>query len=62
MMTADPNIGPGDISTNQIKDLHPLHRHCPGKTRTEDTNKSQSTTHHQNTIAQVTMTVTPMRI
>ena len=61
-MTADPDIGPGNISTNQTEDLHPLHRHRPGNTRTEDTNKSQSTTHHQNTIAETTMTATPMRI
>ena len=54
-MTADPDIGPGNISTNQTKDLHPLHGHCPGNTRTEDTNKSQLMTHHQNTIAQMTM-------
>ena len=61
-MTADPDIGPGNISTNQTKDLHPLHRHHPGNTRTEDTNKSKSTTHHWNTIAQMTMTATLMRI
>ena len=61
-MTADPDIGPGDISTNQIKDHHPLQGHHPGKTRTEDTNKSQLTTHHWNTIAQTTITVTLMRI
>ena len=61
-MTADPNIGPGNISTNQTKDLHPLHGHHPGNTRTEDTNKSQLMTHHRNTIAQMTMTATPMRI
>ena len=61
-MTADPNIGPGNISTYQTKDLHPLHGHHPGNTRTEDTNKSQLKTDHRNTIAQTTMTVTPMRI
>ena len=61
-MTADPNIDPGKISTNQTKDLHPLHGHCSGNTRTEDTSKSQSTTHHWNTIAQAKMTATPMRI
>ena len=61
-MTADPNIGPGNISTNQTTDLNPLHGHHPGNTRSEDTNKSQLTTHHWNTIAQMTMTVTPMRI
>ena len=61
-MTADPNIGLGNISTNQTKDLHPLQGHHPGNTRTEDTNKSQWTTHHRNTIAQMTMTAIPMRI
>ena len=61
-MTADPNIGPGNIITNQTEDLHPLHRNHPGNTRTEDTNKSQSTIHHWNTIAQTTMTVTLMVI
>ena len=39
-MTADPNIGPGNISTNQTKDLQALLGHCPGNTRTGDTNKS----------------------
>ena len=61
-MTADPNIGAGNIITNQTKDLHPLHGHHPGNTRTAGTNKSKSTTHHQNTIGQMTMMVSPMRI
>ena len=61
-MTADPNIGPGNIITNQTEDLHPLHGHHLGNTRTKDTNKSQSMTHHRNTIAQMTMTATPMVI
>ena len=61
-MTADIDIGPGNIITNQTKDLHPLHGHHPGNTRTENTNKSQLTTHHWNTIAQMMMTVTPMVI
>ena len=39
MMTADLDIGPGNIITNQTEVLHPLHRHCPGNTRTKDTNK-----------------------
>ena len=39
-MTADPDIGPGNISTNQTKDLQALHGHCPGNTRIEDTNNS----------------------
>ena len=61
-MTADLNIGPGNIITNQTEDLHPLHGHHLGNTRTKDTNKSQLTAHHQNTMAQMTMTVTPMMI
>ena len=61
-MTADPDIGPGNISTNQTKDIHPLHGHHPGNTRTEDTIKSQLMTHHWNIIAQTTMTATLMRI
>ena len=40
MMTADLDIGPGNIITNQTEDLHPLHRLHPGNTRTKDTNKS----------------------
>ena len=61
-MTADLDIGPGNIITNQTEDLHPLHGHHPANTRTDNTNKSQSMTHHRNTIAQMTMTATPMRI
>ena len=61
-MTADLNKGPGNIITNQTKDLHPLHGHHTGNTRTKDTNKSQLMTHHQNTTAQTTMTVTLMMI
>ena len=29
-MTGDPDIGPGNIITNQTEDLHPLHRHYLG--------------------------------
>ena len=39
-MTADLNIGPGNIITNLTKDHHPFHGHHPGNTRTKDTNKS----------------------
>ena len=45
-MTADLNIGPGNIITNQTKDLHPLHGHHLGNARTKDTKKSRLTTHH----------------
>ena len=61
-MTADLDIGPGNHITNQTEVLHPLHRHHLGNTRTKDTNKSQLMTHHQNTTAQMTMTVTQMMI
>ena len=61
-MAADLDIGPGNHITNQTEVLHPLHRHRLGNTRTEDTNKSQLMTHHQNTTAQMTMTATQMMI
>ena len=61
-MTADLNIDVGNNTTNQPKDLHPLHTHHPGNLRTGNINRSQLMTHHQNTIAQTTMTVTPMMI
>ena len=61
-MTADLDIGPGNHMTNQTKVLHPLHRHHLGNTRTKDINKSQLMTHHQNTTAQMTMTVTQIMI
>ena len=61
-MTAGLDIGPGNIITNLTKDLHPLHGHHLGNTRTKDTNKSQLMTHHRNTTVQMTMTATPMMI
>ena len=61
-ITGDLDIGPGNNITNQTKDLHPLHRHHLGNIRTKDTDKSQLTTCHQNTTAQMTMTVTQMMI
>ena len=61
-MTADPDIHPGNHITNQTEVPHPLHRHHLGNTRTRDTNTSQLMTHHQNTTAQMTMTVTQMMI
>ena len=62
MMTADLDIAPGNNTTNQPKDLHPLHKHHLGNIRTGGTNKSQLMTHHQSTIAQMTMKVTQMMI
>ena len=61
-MTADLNINPGNNTTDQPEDLNPLHRHHLGNIRTRDTNKSQLTTHHQSTTAQMTMTVTQRMI
>ena len=37
--TADLDIGPGHIITNQTEVLHPLHGHHPANTRTKDTYK-----------------------
>ena len=61
-MTADIDMDPGNNTTNQPKDLHPLHRHHLGNIRTGDTNKSQLMTPHQNTTAQMTMTANQMMI
>ena len=61
-MTADLNINPGDNTTDQPRDLHPLHRHHLGNIRTRDTNRSQLMTHHQSTTAQMTMEVTQRMI
>ena len=62
VMTADLDIAPGNNTTNQPEDLHPLHRHRLGNIRTVGTNKSQLRTPCQNTTAQMTMTVTQMMI
>ena len=61
-MTADLDIDLDNNTTNQPKDHHPLHTHHPGNLRTGNINRSQSMTHHWNTIAQTTMTATPMMI
>ena len=60
--TVDLNIDPESNTTNQPKDLHPLHWHHLGNIRTRDTNRSQLTTHHQSTTAQMTVKVTWMMI
>ena len=61
-MTADLDIDLGNNTTNQPEDLHQLHIHLLGILRTGNTNRSQSMTPHQNTIAQMTMKVTQMMI
>ena len=61
-MTADLDTDLGNNTTNQPEDLHPLHTHHPGNLRTGNINRTQSMTHHRNTIAQMTMTATLMMI
>ena len=61
-MTADLDINPGSNTTDQPKDPHPPHRHHLGNIRIRDTSKSPLMTHHQNTTAQMTMTVTQRMI
>ena len=61
-MTADLDINPGNNTSDQSEDLHPLHRHHLGNIRTRDTNKSQLTTHCQSTTAQMTMIATQRMI
>ena len=61
-MTADHDTDPESNTTDQTKDLHPLHGHHLGNTRTKDTNKSQLMTHPQSTTAPMTMKATQMMI
>ena len=61
-MTADLAIDLENTTTNWPKDLHHLHALHHGSQRTGNINKSQSTTHCQITIVQMTMTVTLMMI
>ena len=61
-MTADLVIDPENTTTNQPKDLHHLHTLHHGSLRTGNINKSQSMTHCQITIVQMTMTATLMMI
>ena len=61
-MTAYHKTDPESNTTDQTEDLHPLHGHHLGNTRTKDTNKSQLTTHPQSTTAPMAMKVTQMMI
>ena len=62
-MTADLNhTNPKNNITNQHKDLPQAHKQHCGKIKTEDTNKSQLTIHHQNTMVQMIKIVTPRMI
>ena len=61
-MTADPTIDPENTTTNWPKNLHHLHTLHHGNLRTGNINRSQSTTHCQTTIVQMTTTATLMMI
>ena len=61
-MTADHATDPESNTTDQPKDLHPLHRHHPGIIRIRDTNRSPLTTQHQSTTAPMTMKMTQTMI
>ena len=61
-MTADLDINPKSNTTDQPADPRPPHKHHHGNIRIGDTNKSPLMTHHQNTTAQMIMTVTQRMI
>ena len=61
-MTADHDTDPESNTTDQTKDLHPLHGHHLGNARTKDTNKSQLMTHPRSTTALMTTKETQMMI
>ena len=61
-MTADLTIDLENTTTNWPKDLHHLHTLHHGSLRTGNINKSQSTTHCQIPIVQMTMTATLMML
>ena len=61
-MTADLDINPKSNTTDQPMDPHPPRKHHLGNIRIRDTSKSPLTTHHQNTTAQMIMTVTQRMI
>ena len=61
-MTTDHDTDPESNTTDWTEDLHQLHGHHLGNTRTKDTNKSQLMTHPQSTTAPMTMKATQMMI
>ena len=56
-MTADLIINPANNATDQPVDPHPLHEHQLGDIKIRNISKSLSMTHHQNTTAQMIITV-----
>ena len=61
-MTADLDINPETNTTDQPMDPHPPCKKHLGNIRIRDTSKSPLMTHHQNTTAQMIMTVTQRMI
>ena len=61
-MTADLDINLENNTTDRPMDPHPPHKHHLGNIRIRDTSKSPLMTHHQNTTAQMIMTVTQRMI
>ena len=61
-MTADLDINPKNHITDQPMDPCTPHKHHLGNIMIRDTSKSPLTTHHQNTTAQMIMTVTQRMI
>ena len=61
-MTADLDENPENNTTDWPADPHPPHKHHLGNIRIRDTSRSPLTTHHQNTTAQMIMTVTQRMI
>ena len=61
-MIADLDINPETNTTDQSMDPHPPHKQHLGNIRIRDTSKSPLMTHHQNTTAQMIMTVTQRMI
>ena len=61
-MTADCDTDSESNTTDQTEDLHPLHGHHLGNTRTKDTSKSQLMTHPWSTTAPMTTKATQMMI
>ena len=61
-MTADLDINPKNNTTDWPTDPSQPHKHHLGNIRIRDTSKSSLMTHHQNTTAQMIMTVTQRMI
>ena len=61
-MTADLDINPKNNTTDWPTDPHPPLKQHLGNIRIRDTSKSPLMTHHQNTTAQMIMTVTQCMI